>query len=102
MEVAHHRIAQAQGHADRRVHDLRELRVEGGGEGQAAAQAVAPAGPTQRAFGGEVDGVRLEGIELVREPLGRRDGEVDAGVAGTRARAELPRFDHLHLMAGGP
>jgi hypothetical protein len=50
------------------MQDFREFGVERRGETQAALEAVAARRPAQRAFGGDVDGFRPEGVELFGQP----------------------------------
>src|SRR4029077_140444 len=49
-----------------RAQVLGVARVIGGGEGDATCPAVAAHGKSERAFGGDVDGVRAQSLELAR------------------------------------
>jgi hypothetical protein len=48
-----------------------------------------------------VNRIRDEGIQLLGQHAPGSDGEVNARVAGTGARAEQAGLDHLHQVAGG-
>ena len=101
VEVAEEGIAPGQRQPDGGVQDLGELGVEGRGEGPAAAQAMAPRGPAQRAFGGDVHGVGLRAVQQAAHLRAGAHGQVDAGVAGARPRPELARLDDDDLVAAG-
>lgn len=69
------------------------------GEPQLAFQAVGPRDPAQRAFGSNMDCVRLKTIEPVGQYLPRPQGQVDACIAGPRPRVEEVRMHDQYLMA---
>ena len=70
MEAPQRRIADGQRQADPRLHIFGEARVEGGGEGQAAAEAIAPRRHAQRPLRREMNGARLKGIDQPRRGAG--------------------------------
>ncbi len=88
------------GHARPRRHIVGELGVIGGGEGLVLAQAPAPRGDAQRAFGGEVDRLRREALEHRPHARHARHREADLGIGGARQRIEEVGRDHPHVVAG--
>jgi hypothetical protein len=66
VEMAEQGVTPRQRNLQRRMQDLGEFGVKRRCETQAAFEAVAARCPTQRAFGRDVDGVRLKQVQLLR------------------------------------
>src|SRR5919197_3100654 len=73
----------------------------GGGEGQLAFKAISARGVSQGAFGGDMDKVRIKGIEHVPDPRRGADGKLDRRVGGAGDGPEWIRSKKEHLMAEG-
>ena len=69
VKVSEQGISHPQRHMQGRFENFRELGVKGGRKLQFVAPAVATRCPTQWAFGGHMDGIRQELIELPAELL---------------------------------
>ena len=91
---------QGQGQAGRNV--LGEACVIAGGEGQLPLHADPPGGQTDGALGGDVDGLGLEGLEVLSHRLVGADRDLDLGIGGKREAPELVRRDDLHRMSHPP
>ena len=96
--MSEHGIPEPQGHLQCRLEDLRKTRVVSRGEGQLAPQAIAPGRPAQRTFGGNVDGLRGQCIQLACELGIGPHRQINLVIPRTRPGAEQPRMDHRHLM----
>ena len=70
-----------------------------GGEGQLPLQADPPRGQADGPFGGDVDGLRLEGLEALLHRLVGPDGQLDLRIGGQGEGLELVGADHLDLVA---
>lgn len=73
----------------------------GGSEGQLALKAISARGVSQGAFGGDMDTVRIKGIEHVLDPRRGPDGKLDRRVGGAGDGLEWIRREKEHLMPEG-
>ena len=80
---------------------FREPGVVAGGERQLPLHADAPRRQADRPFGGDMDGLRLEGLEALLNRLIDTHRHLDLGVGGQREGLELVGADHLDQMAHG-
>ena len=89
VEPAHVGVAgrQRQRQAGRDI--FREAGVVAGGEGQLPLQADAPRRQADRAFGGDVDGLGLEGLEALLHRLIGAERQLDLGIGRQREGLEL-------------
>ena len=99
VEAPQGRIAHGQRQADPRLHIFGEAGVEGGGEGQAAAQAIAPRRHAQRPLRRDMDGAGLKGIDQARQAPPRQHRQADLGIGRAGKAREQIRGDHLGLVA---
>ena len=75
-----------------------KLGVIGGGEREIARQAPAPRRQANRAFGGEMDRMRIEVRQHLSDRRGPREGEPDFGIGRARHRIEqVGRDDENHV-----
>ena len=80
MKVAQPSVGQIDRDANARVDILRKAGVEGRGERDFALQAVAARGQAERTLGGDMDGVRREGLDLPPDAGIRQKAQADLGV----------------------
>ena len=87
--------------ADQHAHAdiLGKARVHGRRKRQAALDAVAARGDTQRAFRRNMHHVRLGLLDHAADLAVRPDGQTYFPVTGTRHRAKADRRDHQHLVS---
>ena len=83
------------GHARARRDVIGELGVIGRGERHVVAQAPAPGGDAERAFGSEVNRVGAKFLEHGADAAGAGEREADLGIRGTRQGIESVGRDHL-------
>ncbi|MNE33592.1 hypothetical protein D3C80_1272720 [compost metagenome] len=72
-----------------------------GRERQLPLHADAARGDAQRAFGGDVDGLGLEGAQAFANLFFGAQGQPDLGIGGAGDGLELAGFNDLDLMAHG-
>ena len=69
MKMPEKRIPPTQRYAQRGLQDLRKARVKGGGKSQATLEAIATPRPPQRPLGRQMNGIWLQGIQLMGKHL---------------------------------
>ena len=98
VEPAQPRVGEPQRDRPARAQVLRELRVVGGGEAQAAPHTVAPRGQAERPLRGDVHCLGLELLEVVRKAAHRPQRHADLRVAGTGEGAKIARLGEPDLV----
>ncbi|ABA51161.1 hypothetical protein BURPS1710b_1413 [Burkholderia pseudomallei 1710b] len=99
VEPPQEAIGRRERHAEARLHVFRKARVVRGRERQLARARVAARGEPERAFGRDVQRVRLERVQALAQPPVRQDRQADFGIGRAGHRAEFERRDELDAVA---
>ena len=98
VEAAQRRVADARRQLEARMHVLGKAAVVGRGERPAMAQRHATCQPAQRAFGGDVQAIRIDVQNALFHLLPRGQRQRDFRVGRARHGAEIQRREDGHFM----